>query len=66
VEAAGPDHEKVFRVEVEVGRETLGMGIGPSRRQAETAAAAEAIAVLEARAADDAAESVTGQGGLPG
>ena len=53
VEAAGPDHEKVFRVEVEVDRETLGMGIGPSRRQAETAAAAEAIAVLEARSAED-------------
>lgn len=51
VEAAGPDHEKVFRVEVAVASETLGMGIGPSRRQAETAAAAEAIAVLEARTA---------------
>jgi ribonuclease-3 len=66
VEAAGPDHEKVFRVEVEIGRETLGMGIGPSRRQAETAAAAEAIAVLEARAADDAVESATGSGGAAG
>ena len=49
VEAAGPDHEKVFRVEVEVDRETLGSGVGHSRRQAETAAAAEAIAILEAR-----------------
>ena len=55
VEAAGPDHEKVFRVAVEVARETLGMGVGSSRRQAETAAAAEAIAVLEARTADDLA-----------
>lgn len=54
VEAVGPDHDKVFRVEVEVAAETLGMGIGPSRRQAETAAAAEAIAVLEARAEDPA------------
>jgi ribonuclease-3 len=51
IEAAGPDHEKVFRVEVEVARETLGVGVGSSRRQAETAAAAEAIAVLEARSA---------------
>ncbi|MBI3751048.1 MAG: ribonuclease III [Chloroflexi bacterium] len=58
VEAAGPDHEKVFRVEVEVGHETLGMGVGSSRRQAETAAAAEAIAVLEARSA--AAETAAG------
>ena len=31
------------------------MGVGSSRRQAETAAAAEAIAVLEARTADDLA-----------
>jgi len=56
VEAVGPDHDKVFRVEVEVGAETLGMGIGPSRRLAETAAAAEAIAVLEARSADPVVE----------
>ena len=54
VEAVGPDHDKVFRVEVEVAAETLGMGVGPSRRQAETAAAAEAIAVLEARAEEAA------------
>jgi len=60
VEAAGPDHEKVFRVEVEVAHETLGMGVGSSRRQAETAAAAEAIAVLEARSAEDmAADAAT-------
>jgi ribonuclease III len=51
LEAAGPDHEKVFRVEVAVGGEVLGMGIGPSRRVAETAAAAEAVEVLQARAA---------------
>jgi dsRNA-specific ribonuclease len=55
VEAVGPDHDKVFRVEVEVAAETLGMGVGPSRRQAETAAAAEAIAVLEARAEEESA-----------
>ena len=59
LEAAGPDHEKVFRVEVEVAREMLGIGVGSSRRQAETAAAAEAIAVLEARAADDLATDAT-------
>lgn len=69
VEAVGPDHDKVFRVEVDVAAETLGMGVGPSRRQAETAAAAEAIAILEARSdeadagtsgvADDATPIVT-------
>ncbi len=59
IEAAGPDHDKVFRVEVAVGGEVLGLGIGPSRRIAETAAAAEAVAVLDARAAA-AAEAIAG------
>jgi ribonuclease-3 len=58
IEAVGPDHDKVFRVEVAVGGEVLGMGIGPSRRVAETAAAAEAVEVLDARAAEEAEASV--------
>jgi ribonuclease-3 len=64
IEAVGPDHDKVFRVEVEVAAETLGMGVGPSRRQAETAAAAEAIAVLEGRGAslEGAPDAVRGNG----
>jgi ribonuclease-3 len=60
IEAVGPDHEKVFRVEVSVGGEVLGMGVGRSRREAETAAAAEAVEVLTARAAEaleDAADA---------
>jgi ribonuclease-3 len=52
VEAAGPDHDKVFRVEVEVGGEVLGVGVGRSRRLAETAAAAEAVEILDARLAE--------------
>lgn len=64
LEAVGPDHDKVFRVEVAVGDEVLGMGIGPSRRIAETAAAAEAVEVLLHRAAEaaetDATDSATG------
>jgi len=52
LEAVGPDHEKVFRVEVVVGAEVLGMGVGGSRRLAETAAAAEAVEVLTARNAE--------------
>lgn len=52
IEAVGPDHDKVFRVEVSVGGEVLGMGIGSSRRVAETAAAAEAVEILDARAAE--------------
>jgi ribonuclease-3 len=49
LEAVGPDHEKVFRVEVEVDGEVLGSGTGHSRRVAETAAAAEAVGRLEER-----------------
>ena len=43
LDASGPDHEKSFRIEVWVGGEVLGVGAGSSRREAETAAAAEAI-----------------------
>jgi ribonuclease III len=43
LDATGPDHEKSFRIEVWVNGEMLGMGEGPSRRVAETAAAAQAI-----------------------
>ena len=39
----GPDHERVFRVEVWVEGEVLGAGEGPSRRVAETAAASQAL-----------------------
>jgi len=59
LEAVGPDHDKLFRVEVSVGGEVLGMGVGRSRRVAETAAAAEAVTVLAARAAEAAAEAAT-------
>jgi len=58
LEAVGPDHDKVFRVEVVVGDEVLGMGVGGSRRLAETAAAAEAVEVLTARSAEALEEHV--------
>jgi ribonuclease-3 len=54
LEAVGPDHDKVFRVEVVVGDEVLGTGVGGSRRIAETAAAAEAVEVLTARSEERA------------
>jgi ribonuclease III len=60
LEAVGPDHEKVFRVEVSVDGEVLGSGVGPSRRVAETAAAAEAVAVLAARHAQRAEDLADG------
>jgi ribonuclease-3 len=46
VEAVGPDHEKQFRIEVIVEGRVLGVGEGPSRRVAETSAAAEALEAL--------------------
>ncbi len=46
LEAVGPDHEKHFRIEVAVGGRILGVGEGPSRRIAETSAAAEALEVI--------------------
>ncbi len=46
VEAVGPDHEKHFRIEVEVGGRVLGAGVGTSRRIAETQAAAEALETI--------------------
>jgi ribonuclease-3 len=48
LEAVGPDHEKVFRVEAVVDGHALGAGVGPSRRVAETNAAAEALEALAA------------------
>ena len=46
LDATGPDHEKSFRIEVWVHGELLGVGEGPSRRTAETAAAAQALELL--------------------
>lgn len=48
LDAKGPDHEKVFRVEVVVDGRVLGAGVGPSRRSAETNAATEALEALAA------------------
>jgi ribonuclease-3 len=49
LEATGPDHEKSFRIEVWVDGQVLGVGEGPSRRVAETAAAAQAIERIQAQ-----------------
>jgi ribonuclease-3 len=46
LDATGPDHERSFRVEVWLDDRLLGVGEGPSRRVAETAAAVEALESL--------------------
>lgn len=48
LDATGPDHEKSFRIEVWVDGTLLGVGEGPSRRTAETAAASQALERLRA------------------
>jgi ribonuclease III len=56
VDATGPDHEKLFRIEVWIEERRLGAGEGPSRRTAETAAAVQALeAIRSERAATSAA-----------
>ena len=52
VGAVGPDHDKVFRVEVVVGGQAIGIGEGHSRRIAETAAAARGIETLREQHGD--------------
>jgi ribonuclease-3 len=59
VDATGPDHEKLFHVEVIVDGRPLGVGEGPSRRVAETAAAQRAIEILRAEQAAEASRSGT-------
>ncbi len=48
LDAAGPDHEKVFQIEVMVDGVAIGTGVGSSRRIAETNAATEALRHLAA------------------
>ena len=59
---SGPDHEKQFRIEVVVDGRTLGVGEGPSRRIAETSAAAQALDVLRSERAR-AAKAASPRGG---
>jgi ribonuclease-3 len=58
LDATGPDHERSFRIEVTVSGTVLGVGEGPSRRIAETAAAAQAMEHLNASESSQSTESV--------
>jgi ribonuclease-3 len=62
LDATGPDHEKSFRIEVWVDGTLLGMGEGPSRRTAETAAASEALERLRAQVAPELIEALEALG----
>jgi ribonuclease-3 len=43
VRESGPDHDKVFEVEVTVGGESVGRGVGRSKKEAEQLAARQAL-----------------------
>jgi ribonuclease-3 len=53
VSGSGPDHAKQFRAEVYVNDEFCGAGDGRSKKEAEQAAAAQALEVLEPKSIDD-------------
>ena len=66
LDATGPDHEKSFRIEVWVDGVLLGVGEGPSRRTAETAAAFEAMERLRVQAEAELSTLIDPNGvGLP-
>ena len=62
LDATGPDHEKSFRIEVWVDGTLLGVGEGPSRRTAETAAASQAMEHLRSMAELESPEAAVPAG----
>lgn len=49
LEESGPEHNKMFRVAVQVGNECLGEGVGKTKKAAEQQAAYKALCVLRDR-----------------
>jgi len=50
VETAGPDHARVFSASVVIGNQVFGTGTGSSKKEAEQAAAGEAVMALRTNA----------------
>lgn len=46
---AGPDHDRTFTVEVRVGNNVTGIGVGKNKKDAEQAAAEQALEVMSSR-----------------
>lgn len=63
VDTSGPDHARVFEARVVVGDDIIGRGTGSSKKEAEQAAAREAVAALKkntpAREVSDPAEAAS-------
>ena len=53
VEEAGPDHQKLFTIEVVVGGTPLARGMGLTKKAAEQAAAMQAIESLKRSSVQD-------------
>ena len=49
VRERGPDHEKVFEVEIAIRRQAQGVGTGKSKKEAEQEAARRVLAALNER-----------------
>ena len=47
ISAVGPEHDKVFAIRVLIGHKVLGMGSGKNKKEAQQAAAKNAIDYLE-------------------
>lgn len=62
----GPDHAKVFTAQAVVGSETLGVGTGRSKKEAEQQAAEEAFGILKERLEVEAATRAAGDAGHDG
>lgn len=43
---SGPDHDKIFRIEVQINQKQYGVGIGKSKKEAEQHAARQALNIL--------------------
>jgi hypothetical protein len=61
----GPDHSKQFNVEVLVGRRMLGSGRGRNKKEAEQAAARNALESVETRNRPEAARGTAGRPARP-
>jgi ribonuclease-3 len=48
VEETGPDHQKMFRVEVRIAGDITAIGTGKTKKEAEQLAAVEALNILGA------------------
>ena len=65
VEESGPDHDKVFTVEVHLRGSLAGRGIGRTKKGAEQAAASGALAMLESLQAGEAWRDGASPGDAP-